>query len=525
VRIAPGEGPVTEVIGLFYADGAAPAAPGDPRQWAQLDEAALEAARASVKARADGCIVRSTLQLRSPRATRRDQMYGGMGMGGAESSTEIEALGVILSSGQVLILASTAPSVTARLERIELTLADGSIVPATFVGSLRDFGALVATPAALPESSAAGLLLSPAAIESHRGLLQSAAYASVVGRSRVVDLDHVRLTRFIRSWRNETFAVLFREEERAFVFDDQGRLILLPLSIRTTPSRRDRWNGGSSESGVMPASLVAGALADLSLSIDSANVPLSADEEGRTGWLGVMLQPLDPELARANGVADRTRDGEFGGLVTFVYPDSPAAKAGIEVGSIVLAIRSPRDPNPIEVSVDEADLGFEGVFPWDRLDELPEEYYDKIPAPWPTLEDALSRTLTELGMGSDYEVELVVNGETRRHSLKVEQSPPHFDNAPRFEAPALGLTVRDVTVEVREFLQLEPEQPGVVIARLEPGKRASVAGLRPFEIIVEVDGTPVKDAATFGTLIEGRNDLRLVVRRAAEERVVRMTVE
>lgn len=525
LRVAPGEGPVTEVTGVLFADGAAPAPLGDPLQWPRLDEAALDAARAAVKARADGCIVRATLHLRSPRTTRRDQMYGGMGMGGPDASTEIEALGVILSTGQALILASTAPSVTARLERIDLTLADGSVVPATFAGSLRDFGALVATPSAMPESCAGGLGLSTAEVQSHRGLLRFAAYASVVGRSRVVDLDHVRLSRFIRSWRNETFAIVFSEEDRAFVFDEEGKLILLPLSIRTTPSKRDRWDGGYSESGVMPASLIARALSNLDSAIDSANVPLSADDEGRTGWLGVMLQPLDPELARANGVADRTRDGEFGGLVTFVYPDSPAAKAGIEVGSILLAVRSPRDPNPIEVTVDEADLGFEGVFPWERLDELPEEYYDRIPAPWPTLEDALSRTLTELGMGSEYEVELVINGETRRTSLVVEQSPPHFDNAPRFEAPALGLTVRDVTVEVREFLQLEPDQPGVVIARLEPGKRASVAGLRPFEIIVEVDGTPVKDAAAFGALLEGKNDVRLVVRRAAVERVVRMTVE
>jgi serine protease Do len=65
----------------------------------------------------------------------------------------------------------------------------------------------------------------------------------------------------------------------------------------------------------------------------------------------------------------------------------------------------------------------------------------------------------------------------------------------------------------------------VVVAKLEPGQRADVAGLRPLEVITHVDDEPVKDAAHFGKLVEGKTDLKLTVKRAAQERVMRVSVK
>ena len=66
--------------------------------------------------------------------------------------------------------------------------------------------------------------------------------------------------------------------------------------------------------------------------IDPSNVPLTEQEESRLAWVGVELQPLNKELARANNVSKLTRDGQIGALVSYVYPGSPAEKAGVEVG-------------------------------------------------------------------------------------------------------------------------------------------------------------------------------------------------
>jgi len=50
-------------------------------------------------------------------------------------------------------------------------------------------------------------------------------------------------------------------------------------------------------------------------------------------WLGVGLQTVTPEVARAASLITQS-----GSLVTIVYPDTPAAKAGIKGGSKTVAV-------------------------------------------------------------------------------------------------------------------------------------------------------------------------------------------
>ena len=146
-------------------------------------------------------------------------------------------------------------------------------------------------------------------------------------------------------------------------------------------------------------------LASLKENSDPNNVPLSEEQENRLAWVGVELQAMSQELARANNVSDLTKDGETGGLVTFVYPGSPAAKAGVEPGWILLRVDVDGQPKPIDVQV-EADRFGGDPFPWDRLGDAPEAVFDRIPTPWPTVESTLVRTLTDLGFGKKYVAEI-----------------------------------------------------------------------------------------------------------------------
>ena len=53
--------------------------------------------------------------------------------------------------------------------------------------------------------------------------------------------------------------------------------------------------------------------------------------EVRRGWLGVKIQSISEDIAESLGVAENT-----GALVAGVTPDSPAAKAGLEAGDVIL---------------------------------------------------------------------------------------------------------------------------------------------------------------------------------------------
>jgi serine protease Do len=60
--------------------------------------------------------------------------------------------------------------------------------------------------------------------------------------------------------------------------------------------------------------------------------------------LGISVQGMSPQLAEYFGLAGRN-----GALVVYVYPDSPAAKAGIKAGDVILSIGGEATDNPVKV--------------------------------------------------------------------------------------------------------------------------------------------------------------------------------
>ena len=102
----------------------------------------------------------------------------------------------------------------------------------------------------------------------------------------------------------------------------------------------------------------------------------------------------------------------------------------------------------------------------------------------------------------------------------VEQSPPHYDAAVRYKSEALGLTVRDLTYEVRRYFRKEEGDPGVIISKIEPGSKASIGGIKPFEIITAVNDKPVRTVKDFENLTADQTECRLSVLRMTKSRTV-----
>jgi len=490
---------------------------GSPLDWPFYTADERTRMLADTQKRCERALPRVTLHLRSPKRVAGDR-YGGRDE--IDTATEIHATGLLLEGGRILVFAELKPKITARLESIAVHAAGGSgkTVPAKFVGSLATYGCLVAE---LEKPLVGAVVLSDVPVRDLRQKLLPVIDIRQHGANRTAYFNHGRFDRLSLGWRGQLYLDSLDRDQRVFAFDPAGSLVAMPLPRRQKVAVERRWS--SVRPRLVPVARVRDILADLASHTDASNVPLSEATEQRLAWLGVILQPLGRNLARANGVAQWTNDGESGAIVSYVYPDSPAAKAGVAAGIILLRLRAEGQVEPLEVQLQ--DHYDRGPFPWDRMDEVPETYYERIPPPWQSAENSFTRALTDLGFGRRYEAEFFIDGRIVTKRFEVTPMPTHYESAGRHKAAALGLTVRDLTYEVRRYFQKGEGEPGIIVSKVEPGSKASVAGIKPYEIVTHVNARPVADVKAFAKAVATAGDeLRLSVKRMMRGRVVKMSM-
>ena len=166
------------------------------------------------------------------------------------------------------------------------------------------------------------------------------------------------------------------------------------------------------------------------------------------GWLGVSVQDLTHDLSRTMGL-EATR----GALVSEVHKASPAEKAGLRQGDVVIAYngREIRDASQLRNEAASSPIGGEV-----RLTILREGQKREVPV---RIESMESRTLA---------------------------ATPSIQER-------LGITVRGATAREASRLKLKPGQ-GVIITRVEPAGPGAKAGLEPGDAILEVNEIPLSSA-------------------------------
>ncbi|WAC07085.1 MAG: DegQ family serine endoprotease [Thermodesulfobacteriota bacterium] len=182
-------------------------------------------------------------------------------------------------------------------------------------------------------------------------------------------------------------------------------------------------------------------------------------EKGRVirGWLGVMVQKVTPELAQSFGLAEGR-----GALVAQVQESSPAAKAGIKKGDIIVKF----DGKEIK-----------------EMDELP-----RMVAGTPIGKNVGIVIFRE---GKEITVTLTI-GEMPEGEKEVNLSKKTENN--------LGLTVKNITPELANQLGLA-EKEGVLVISIEPGGPAEDVGIMKGDIIKEVNRKPVKNVREYSEAI------------------------
>lgn len=510
---------------------------GSPEKWALVSETDFGAGLARAEQVAAGAVLRVDLGFRSPPANAQ-AAYDRYSGGAEEAVTDWHGVGLLLDSTTLLVLNELKPKSTARLESITVHPTSGEPVTAKFSGTLLDYGAFIATLDSPLQGAAAATKRPLAAL---RDELLYKAEVRVLGETRTAYMWHDRINHIITGWRDQLFPVAegasysysysdyysgggAGSKNETFLFDSSGELAAFSLARREKVVVQDRWGGSSWGGSLVPASTIATIVKEKGKNLDPENCPRSEEDENRLAWLGVELQQLDEDLARVNNVVDQTFGGRSGGIVTYVYPGSPAEKAGIVAGDILLRLHVEGQPKPLEIT---ATPNYAGMFDqmWAQMDEIPEEYFDRMPQPWGSAETPLTRALTDIGFGTAFVAELFREGKVSNLNFKVEQAPAHYDAAKRHKSEAAGLTVRDLTYEVRRYFQLADDAPGVIISKIERGEKSSVAGLKPYEIITAINDQPIKTVADLEAAVAKGGELRINVKRMTEGRIVKIQLD
>jgi serine protease Do len=216
---------------------------------------------------------------------------------------------------------------------------------------------------------------------------------------------------------------------------------------------------------------------------------LKANGSVRRGWLGVQIQDVNDEMA-SNFSLDKAK----GALVGDVVADSPADKAGLKVGDVILGFdgKEVKDSHALSRIVADTD-------PKDRV-------------PVTVWRDGKEKTLH------------VTIGEASQEQANATEAP----GSPAAAEHDLGLRVANLTDEDRAELGLPHDYPGVVIMGVAPNSSAAEQGLRRGDVVSRVDGTAVSNVGDVKRALENAKDhgddhVALLVRRGDVQQFVSLS--
>jgi serine protease Do len=178
------------------------------------------------------------------------------------------------------------------------------------------------------------------------------------------------------------------------------------------------------------------------------------------GWLGVSIQPLTKDLA-----ANFKRGDTTGALVSTVVEGSPAEKAGLKTGDVIVEF----DGKKVAKSTD------------------------------------LPGLVADVPVGRDVPMTVVREGRELKlnaHIARLEDES--VARASDSEGKGrLGLSVQPLTPPMARELGLKAKE-GVLVRDVVEGGRAAEAGIRAGDVIVEVDRQPVRTIEDFKARLDKR---------------------
>ncbi len=175
------------------------------------------------------------------------------------------------------------------------------------------------------------------------------------------------------------------------------------------------------------------------------------------GYLGIAMNDVTPDNAQFFNLPDAS-----GAVVSQVTPDSPASRAGVKTGDVLRMLNGKKidDGRALQVAVSELAPG----------------------------------TTIDLGVLRDGKPETLHLTVGEFHN---DQNQEAANAAPDQQHARLGVSVSNLTPDMRQQFNIPDQVKGAAIASVRPGSPADDAGLTTGDVILEVDRKPVQDADNF----------------------------
>jgi len=196
------------------------------------------------------------------------------------------------------------------------------------------------------------------------------------------------------------------------------------------------------------------------------NVVEQLKENGQVvrGWLGVMIQQVTADLAKEFGL-----DRPHGALVGEVMKDSPADKAGIKQGDVIISFMG-------------KDI--------DQMSELP-------------------AIVAQTKVGTKAEVTVVRKGKKKVLTVEIgkldEEKLAKSEGGESTVSDKLGLTVQELTPELAKSLNIE-DRKGLIVSDVDPNSPAAMSGIKRGAIILEVNQQPVEKLSELNKILDGTKE-------------------
>ena len=202
---------------------------------------------------------------------------------------------------------------------------------------------------------------------------------------------------------------------------------------------------------------------------------LKKDGKVSRGWLGVMIQEVNKDLAESFGL-----DKPAGALIAQVEEGGPAAKGGVQVGDVILQVNG----QPVVLASD------------------------------------LPHLIGALKPGEQASLQVLRDGDRDSLSVTVGSLPAEGEETPLASGVApgksnnrLGVSVAALTAEQKKELDV---QSGVMIQAVIEGPAAMI-GLRPGDVITHLNNQPITSAQQFAEVVRKLPDNRSVSMRVLRE--------